>query len=286
MGFWDNLKVFVDTVVTLKTIDNVNTWINEKARQIANPQTKITGLIDIAYNVGIMDNDTWKAFSAGLEMKSFNSDFQYIKDYCNYVVRLETGKFRQLLSLSSQEAAFLLIDDFQRSSNAEEQCAYLGLLKSRSQDVKASYILNQLIDTLNNQRTIQTRPSGFIESVWTAHNIFQNNEKGMYIHTRFQIDNSRGKESSLIAWFYYGNGIMLEDLNGRYGNSSKHVCVWQAFTPSYDSTSFKEFTLFIPYDEFHIQRTGTYEVKFYVGLFSGNDLLAESNFISFNFQLS
>lgn len=261
MGLLKNLGDILKVVAPIAiTGASVNQWMNNKQREIANSRT--TGLISLACEVGRMDNETWKLVSAGLEMKALhNSDYVFLKNYCNYVVQIEVGKFKQLLTFNPSESSVLLKDSFFRCS-VEEQCVYLGLLQSRSTDMKASYLLNNLIDasksgvSTNNTNQINQRrvyPEGKFNRVWLEFNVQQKNEKGMYIHTDINVINSENYNCRLIAWFFFGNGVRLEDKNDRYLTTDGQVCASTDFVPQYENTRFKDLAFFIPYSEFHVK---------------------------------
>lgn len=248
MGLLKNLGDFLKVAAPIViTGASVNHWINNKQREITNNRN--AGLINLACEVGGMDNDTWELVSAGLEMKALNdSSYEFLKNYCNYVVQIEVGKFRQLLALNPAESSFLLKDSFFRCS-VEEQCIYVGLLKSRSTDMKASYLLNYLIDasksgvSTNNRNQVNQRrtyPEGRFNKVWLEFNVQQNNQKGMYIHTDMNVINSENYNCRLIAWFFFGNGVRLEDKNNKYLTSDGQVCTSVDFVPQYDNTRFRD----------------------------------------------
>lgn len=171
----DILKVVAPIAITGAT---VNQWMNNKQREISNNRT--SGLISLACEVGGMDNETWKLVSAGLEMKALhNSDYEFLKNFCNYVVQIEVGKFKQLLTLNPSESSILLTDTFFRCS-IEEQCVYLGLLQSRSTDMKASYLLNHLIDaskrsvsTTSRNQISRAYSEGSFNKVWLEFNVYE-----------------------------------------------------------------------------------------------------------------
>lgn len=294
MGLLKDLGNIIKVVAPIAiTGASVNQWMNNKQQEIAN--NRIAGLISLACEVGRMDNDTWKLVSTGLEFKALhNSDYEFLKNYCNYVVQIEVGKFKQLLTLSHSESSVLLKDTFFRCS-VEEQCVYLGLLQSRSTDMKASYLLNYLIDasksgvsTSNRNQLNQRRayPEGIFNRVWLEFNVQAKNEKGMYIHTDINVINSEYYNCRLIAWFFFGNGVRLEDKNDRYNTTDGQVCTYTDFVPQYENTRFQDLAFFIPYTEFHVNRLGEYKLKFYIGMFAENDKIAESDYVTFDYIVS
>ena len=89
-----------------------------------------------------------------------------------------------------------------------------------------------------------------IEKVWVEHNVINNGVKGMKIHVKFQVDNMNGVKGWCIAWFYNTDGTPMKNYAASdYKTSSDRVGTWTTFTPSYDSSLFSDFELFIPNSE-------------------------------------
>ena len=135
---------------TIIAVGAVNNWINNKNNEISYPNDKILPMITIAREVGNMDGETWKVVSGALEMKVlYNNGYEFLRNFCYTVVNIEVGKLKQLLSLNISESSILFHSVFFGSS-IEEQCAYIGLLQSRSHDIKADYLLKYIIKSLGN----------------------------------------------------------------------------------------------------------------------------------------
>lgn len=284
-NFWKNFGKLVDVAVTSAAVYHGNAWINSQAERITNNQTRVNAMIDIAFQVGQMDNDTWNALHTGLLAKSINNtSVGVLKDYCTYVVSIEIGELRQLMNLNIDEGTRILLNIFQQG-NVSSQCAYLGLLKAKSSNVKASYMLNNLIDARNRSvpKAIgQQLPIGKFNRIWLEFNVYNDSVHGFIIHVDFTISNAIGKGSKLLAWFYDARGQKLPDSNGKYVTTDGQVCVAEAFTPKYDSSHFEDFSIFMPYQELHITKAGKQMFKFYIGMFAGHDNLATSEYVNFD----
>lgn len=124
-----------------------------------------------------------------------------------------------------------------------------------------------------------------IDSVWVNYNAYNNGEKGMEIHIKMRAYNLKSKQCRAAAYFYTESGTKLKDTNGRYRTTSGYVSCGKDFTPSYDSSLYDDFEMFMPYKELHITEKGSY--KFFVNLWdysvSPNVELAESNWVSFTY---
>lgn len=286
-SFLKNLGKLLDVAVTAGLVYQGNEWINEKSRLISNQSTKLNTMVDIGFHIGQMDQDTWNTYYSALLAKSINNPkVALLKDYSAHVVNIESGRFNQLLSMNVRDATDIALDLFEKGT-VSDQCAILGLLKAYSNNVKAGYILNNLVDGFNRQKSIQKQvASGKINKTWLEYNVYHENEKGMNIHNDILIYNSMNKKSKLIAWFYDGQKQKLRDYNNSYCTTDGQVCAVEYFTPSYNESHYKDLAIYIPYSEFHINTRGVHNIKFRIGLFSGYDLLEESPLYQFDFNLS
>lgn len=106
-----------------------------------------------------------------------------------------------------------------------------------------------------------------IESIWVDHNQMQNGVKGMLIHVKFSVYNMLNRTGRCVAYFYYDNAdnTPLQDLNNSYRTSSDNVSVGKDFSPSYESSTYNNFTLFIPNAELHV--TGKQSLKFHIRIY-------------------
>jgi len=115
--------------------------------------------------------------------------------------------------------------------------------------------------------------TGEIHSVWMNHNIYQNGEKGMNIHTQFTIYNHQGFPTNLAAYFYHKNGGKLMDVDGIKTTHNGQVATKsEVLIPNYKNTHYKDVNMFIPYNQLDFPASGKHNLKFHVNLidFSGN----------------
>jgi len=127
-------------------------------------------------------------------------------------------------------------------------------------------------------------PKGKFHSVWVDHNCYKNNEKGMNIHAKFEVDNLKGVDCKAAAYFYYSSGGKLRDSNNSYCTNDGYVSSYGVgFTPTYDGALYSDLELFMPYDELHLSN-GKHELKFYIALYVvGGDFFADSNWVYFTY---
>jgi hypothetical protein len=116
------------------------------------------------------------------------------------------------------------------------------------------------------------------------HSVYEDEEKGMRIHAKFDARNLKGKECRVNAYFYYSSGKPLKDSNGKFKTTDGNVATHEKFTPSYASSTFNDFKIFMPYSELHTE-TGKYDLKFVLKLScEGLGFLAESEDYKFSFS--
>lgn len=143
----------------------------------------------------------------------------------------------------------------------------------------------QKIELVQSGRVDQNLPTAKILKIWKNDNVSVDGKKGLKIHVHFEVNNMKNKTGDVVAYFCHKNGTdRLKDTNNKYNTVEGNVCTSSAFTPSYDNSSYKDFTLFIPYSELHVNVSGTY--KFYVAIWGTNDkVLVSSEMTSFTYTI-
>jgi len=124
-------------------------------------------------------------------------------------------------------------------------------------------------------------------SVRAEHNIWQGQQKGMMIHAHFTVEGAKDQSCQTAAYFYYSTGEILKDFNQAYRAPDGQVSVANDFTPPYEQTSYDDFTMFMPYDELHMDK-GHYDLKFQVKIYykPKDDFIGQSEFVDFTFDQS
>lgn len=136
-----------------------------------------------------------------------------------------------------------------------------------------------------------TGPSAQVESITVDHNQSLDDGKGMIIHVKFNVDNMKGKQGRVTAYFYDNDGNAIKDLNDtQYGTSGSesHVATGKNFTPTYDSSTYSDFKLTIPYSELHQTGTSTRTLKFKICIWDksvtpNKEFYSGSSWTSFSF---
>lgn len=121
--------------------------------------------------------------------------------------------------------------------------------------------------------------SAKVKRTWLEHDVQKNGVLGINVHVSFSVEGMRGLTGKVVAFFDKPQGVGLKDTNGRYCNTQGNVCCSGQFTPSYDNSTFNDYTLFIPISELHMSPgKQTYYCR--VFLFY-NGQLAHGEFVSF-----
>lgn len=106
----------------------------------------------------------------------------------------------------------------------------------------------------------------------------------MLIHSHFIIAGAQQDTCHIAAYFYFAaSGKVLKDFDQDYKTADGQVAVGENFTPTKDSTEFKDFTLFMPYEELYLAR-GEHDLKFFVKIYHrpSETFVAESQYVNFS----
>jgi hypothetical protein len=80
-----------------------------------------------------------------------------------------------------------------------------------------------------------------VTRVWVDDNVRENDLKGMRIHVAFSVQNQKGMDSTVVAYFSNQNGDKL------FRSSGKQLAVRRTFRPTYGGSSYADVALFMPY---------------------------------------
>ncbi|MCM1036120.1 MAG: hypothetical protein NC406_02175 [Bacteroides sp.] len=127
--------------------------------------------------------------------------------------------------------------------------------------------------------------AGKINRIWVDHNHFQGMQKGMLIHIDFEVDGLRGHTINPVAYFEFSDGSALKDFDGSYRTTDGHVGVGHKSTADYEGTRWKDFKLFMPYNQLHMSR-GSFSLQFKVYIYDSttDKTLVQSDAYGFTFS--
>ena len=147
-------------------------------------------------------------------------------------------------------------------------------LKSNSSTTKST------TTTTNSNNGIKA----WFDKIWVEHNVYENGKKGMRIHSHFFVHYAKSLQMSVNYYFYYNDNRVLRDTNNSYGTTGGQVCCFSGIKPGYDQTEYKDFSLFMPYNELHLSR-GNYNLKFRGEIFYAGKSYGISDWVNFTFNL-
>lgn len=132
----------------------------------------------------------------------------------------------------------------------------------------AEIVVDGIFNSFQSSSSVSTgiKYKGKIEKIWIDYDTQQNNQKGILIHFKFNVDNLKDVKCRAAIYFYFKSGIALKDINNNYYATDGQVCVGKDFTPPYEESIYKDFTVFMPYDELHLPE-GKHELKIHINLY-------------------
>ena len=128
----------------------------------------------------------------------------------------------------------------------------------------------------------ETKGSAVINKVWIEHNTTMNNKSGITIHTDLNVKGMKGKKIEVLSYFYdSGKNKMMGGVTG-YKTQSGQVCHSYTTTPSYESSHWEDFKLFIPYSALpSLSNNQTYYVTIRVFDVSSSEFINDKVYTAF-----
>ncbi|MCQ2329941.1 MAG: BACON domain-containing protein [Paludibacteraceae bacterium] len=109
------------------------------------------------------------------------------------------------------------------------------------------------------------KPFAKINSITVSQNQDIDGRNGIVIHMAFKVQNMKGKDCRVGAYFYDSDGNALVDLNNSYCTTGEgKVSTGKRIKPKYDETRYDDLQLRIPYSELHQSGTYSRTIKFLV----------------------
>lgn len=113
----------------------------------------------------------------------------------------------------------------------------------------------------------------------------QTEEDGMTFTSDFKVKNGLKQEFTMAIYFYTANGTPLKDSNKKFYSTSGQVAVFKKFTPAYADAVYKEFEMFIPYDELELEECGNHNLKYSIGIWSGQKRIVSTGYTYFSLDI-
>ena len=122
-----------------------------------------------------------------------------------------------------------------------------------------------------------------LDSVWVDYNVTEKGRKGMRIHAKFTVRKMKNIDSYLAVYFEKSDGEKLYTKNKDYRSKDGQVAVFKALKPAYDDTIYEDEAVFIPYEEFNLEK-GDYDLKADVDvIYKNGDLVEHMKFHEFEY---
>jgi hypothetical protein len=99
----------------------------------------------------------------------------------------------------------------------------------------------------NSTPTVGT--SAQVNSVYSEYNVWRNGQRGQVIHVDFNVQGMLGKVGLVAAYFFYRPSAEPVRSSDPGYNINGILAVSRHIIPSYENTSYNNFQLFIPYNE-------------------------------------
>lgn len=127
-----------------------------------------------------------------------------------------------------------------------------------------------------------TKGSAVVNKVWIEHNTTMNDKSGITIHTDLNVKGMKGKKIEVLSYFYdSGKNKMMGGVTG-YKTQSGQVSHSYTTTPSYESSHWEDFKLFIPYSALpSLSNNQTYYVSIRVFDVSSSEFINDKVYTAF-----
>jgi hypothetical protein len=111
------------------------------------------------------------------------------------------------------------------------------------------------------------KPGGSLQKMWVEYNQTLHDEYGMIIHIDFSVYDMQDRDAYLVVCFQYNDAssFPVKDKNGKYTTTSGQAAVSKTFRPTYNSSVYTDYQLFMPYDELELD-PGKYDLTMNVQL--------------------
>lgn len=108
--------------------------------------------------------------------------------------------------------------------------------------------------------TLETKITAAFKDMWVDFDVYENEKKGMKVHTKFSVQKMKDIEGYLALYFETKDGTRLKsDVEG-FKSTSGQLAAYKLLTPGYDDTNYDDISIFIPYSAFNLA-TGRHDLK-------------------------
>ena len=166
------------------------------------------------------------------------------------------------------------------SADNEEIIMYIDNL----QKVKKQAVVQPEKKEITDFKEKSSLPTAEIIEITKDDDVMYERKRCLKINVRFAVQNMKGKQGRVIAYFYTPSGIRLKAYNDEYATTLGLLCVSESFKPRYDDSRYDDFQLYFPYSELKVRQPGDY--KFNVKIWGPKTELILSEYVPFTYTLS
>jgi hypothetical protein len=127
----------------------------------------------------------------------------------------------------------------------------------------ASRLFQEERARISKNKTASPAPTAVINKIWIEENIKRSGVNGVVIHVDFTTENFLGVKALVRAFPEFVNGHKLRDSNGSFSVGGQ-VCVTEPLLFITGPTECKDFMLFLPRDELHLDTDRTHRCRLLV----------------------
>ena len=122
------------------------------------------------------------------------------------------------------------------------------------------------------------------DKTWVDYNVTENNRKGMRVHTKFTLRNLKDVPLKMAVRIQKSDGDVLASKTRAYRNKGNQLEASKPLKPGYVNAVYKDYSVFIPYDEFVIG-PGNHNLKLDADLYyADGELLKHLDLYPFTFK--
>lgn len=123
-----------------------------------------------------------------------------------------------------------------------------------------------------------------VNRVWVDYNVTENGQRGMRIHTNFEVTGLKDVDSLLTVRVMKEDGTFLRNSNSSYSNNDGELAVTFDMKPGYATSVYKDAAVFLPYNQITVSR-GKWNLKLDIDLnFEDGELIKHMTTYDFEFD--
>jgi hypothetical protein len=135
-----------------------------------------------------------------------------------------------------------------------------------------------------NQTPATQKPSAKLDRIWIDYDVVEDGRKGMRVHAKFTVNNLKGVDSYLAAYFEKRDGTALKTTNTTYASKTGQVAVYRSMKPGYEPTDYSDLSVFMPYDELNLS-SGSYDLRVDLDvIYKAGELIQHLDYYNFTYR--